>query len=75
MANSPIEVLRLLEKPSKHEVKKLLLVALSPAVGEESNEVLEDLKKQFQALFEGNWKYFFIEVAVKGSLFFTYMMQ
>jgi hypothetical protein len=37
MASSPIEVLRSLEKPSKHDSKKLLLVALSPAAGEESS--------------------------------------
>ena len=34
VANSPIAALKYIEKPSKHDSKKVLLVALSPAQGE-----------------------------------------
>jgi hypothetical protein len=50
----------MLEKPSKHDSKKLLLVGLNPSEGEESRENLEEIKKQYQALFENSWKYYFI---------------
>lgn len=50
-------------------------MALSPSAGEVGNDLLEDLKKQFQTLFESNWKYFFIEVTVKGSLYYNFVVQ
>lgn len=64
-----------MEKPSKHDAKKQLLVCLTPGEGEDSKEVIEDFKKQVQLLFEGNWKYYFIETCVKNSNIFAHMMQ
>lgn len=74
MASSPIELLRLLEKPLKHDAKKLMLIALTPTKEEEGEDNAEDLKKKIANLFE-NWKYFFIEVVIKGSLYFNFMHQ
>ena len=37
--------------------------------------MLEDLKKQFISLFENSWKYYFIELCIKGSPIFAYMVQ
>ena len=34
VANSPVAALKLIEKPSKHGCKKVLLVALTPDLGE-----------------------------------------
>jgi hypothetical protein len=38
MASSPIELLRLLEKPLKHDAKKLMLIALTPTKEEEGED-------------------------------------
>ena len=51
IAASPIDLLRLLEKPLKHDTKKLLLVAITPTKEEEGEDVAEDLKKKFANLF------------------------
>jgi len=63
-----------LEKPSKHDAKKQLLVCLTPGEGEESKEVIEDLKKQVHILFENNWKYYFIETCVINTNIYTHLM-
>lgn len=74
VAPSPLALLHLLEKPLKHDAKKLLLVALTPGKEETAEDTTEELKKKFATLFE-NWKYFFIEVVIKGSLYFNFMQQ
>lgn len=50
------------------------MIALSPGKQEGGDENLEDLKKKFTNLFQ-NWKYFFVDVVIKGSLYFNFMQQ
>ena len=75
LASSPVEVLRSLEKPNNYDVKKSLMVVLTPTEGESSKDSLEDLKKQFLNLFENNWKYNFIEINLRGSPICVAMLQ